>query len=462
VVWNFILYLLYGLAFFTLGVAILSRDIKLSEMGIARIIWLLAVFGIVHGFHEWLELLEQLKPDIKTAPFSLIRLGVVSISFLFLFYFGLFLNIITLYGDQALKTTPQIVKGLVGLAAMSVAAVAAFLDFGSGTDIYTRQLLAFPGGLLSGIGLIKYSRVVRSFSKAVATNFILAGTFMICYAFLTGLMPSDVIVPYLNVKIVLFRGASAFLIMFFTIRGLSVFSLEQRKLINEKLLRFSQSEKLTSMGIMAAGIAHEINNPLTNVSLNAEMLKDLVGEDDKIIRKIKAIERNADRASRIAKELLHFSREKETALLPTDINHILTSTKNLLKNQELSSIIELKLQSVPKIMGIPWKLEEVFINLLMNSSDACTKGDRIVIETMLDDGHVVVTITDSGHGILPKNIPKVFDPFFTTKEVGKGTGLGLSVCYNIIQQHGGEISLASKFQAGTVVTVSFPVRPDDK
>jgi hypothetical protein len=188
VVWNFILYLLYGLAFFTLGVAILSRDIKLSEMGIARIIWLLAVFGIVHGFHEWLELLEQLKPDIKTAPFSLIRLGVVSISFLFLFYFGLFLNIITLYGDQALKTTPQIVKGLVGLAAMSVAAVAAFLDFGSGTDIYTRQLLAFPGGLLSGIGLIKYSRVVRSFSKAVATNFILAGTFMICYAFLTGVI----------------------------------------------------------------------------------------------------------------------------------------------------------------------------------------------------------------------------------------------------------------------------------
>jgi signal transduction histidine kinase len=461
VVGNFILYLLYGLAFFTLGVAILSRDIKLSEMGIARVIWLLAAFGIVHGFHEWLELLEQFNPNIKTPTFSLIRLGVVSISFLFLFYFGLFLNIITLYGDQALKTTPAIIKMLVGLSALSLTAVAAFLDSDSGTDLYTRRLLAFPGGLLSGIGLVKYSKIVRTFSKAVATNFILAGTFMICYAFLTGVVPSDVMVPYLNVKIVLFRGASALLIMLFTIRGLSVFSLEQRELVNEKLLRFSQSEKLASMGILAAGIAHEINNPLTNVALNAEMLKDLVGDDAGILKKINAIERNTDRATRIAGELLHFSREKETDLLPTDINHILTSTKNLLKNEQLSVIIQLKLQNVPEIMGIPWKLEEVFINLLMNSIDACTKEDSIVIETMHDDGHVVVKITDSGHGILPKNIPKVFDPFFTTKEVGKGTGLGLSVCYNIIKQHGGKISFASKVKKGTIATVSFPVIPHD-
>lgn len=458
-IWNFILYLLYGLAFFTLGVAILSRDIRLSELGIARIIWLLAIFGIVHGFHEWLELLEQLNPDIKTPTFSLIRLIVVSISFLFLFYFGLFLNIITLYGDLALKTTPKIVKMLVALSALSLAAVAIYLDLGSGADIYTRQLLAFPGGLLSGVGLVKYSRVVRAFSRDVATNFILAGSFMICYAFLTGIVPSDLIVPYLGVKIVFFRGLSALLIMFFTIRGLSVFSLEQRELVNEKLLRFSQSEKLTSMGILAAGIAHEINNPLTNVSLNVEMLKDLVGDDDKIIRKIKAIERATDRASRIAKELLHFSREKETALFPTDINQVLTSTTNLLKNQELSSIIRLNLSDVPEIMGIPWKLEEVFINLLMNSIDACTNQDSITIETLLHSGYVIVTITDTGHGILEENMSRVFDPFFTTKDIGKGTGLGLSICYNIIKQHSGEISLTSNVHEETIVTVSFPVIP---
>jgi signal transduction histidine kinase len=249
--------------------------------------------------------------------------------------------------------------------------------------------------------------------------------------------------------------------MFFTIRGLSVFSLEQRELVNEKLLRFSQSEKLTSMGILAAGIAHEINNPLTNVSLNVEMLKDLVGDDVRITRKLTSIERNTDRAVRIAKELLHFSREKETALEPTDINHVLTSTTNLLKNQELNSIIGMKLHDVPKIMGISWKLEEAFINLLMNSIDACTKEDSIVIESFSHSGYVIVTITDTGQGILEENVSKVFDPFFTTKEIGKGTGLGLSVCYNIIKQHGGEISLTSSVEKETKVTVSFPVIPYD-
>jgi signal transduction histidine kinase len=449
------------LAFFTLGVAILSRDIRLSELGIARIIWLLAVFGIIHGFHEWLELLEQLKPDIKTSNFSLFRLVVVSLSFLFLFYFGLFLNIITLYGDQALKTTKRSVKLSIGILALSLILIAVYFDLGSGNDINTRRFVAFPGGLLSGFGLVLYSRVVKTFSRNVAINFIFAGSFMICYSLLSGIVPSDVIVPFLHVKIILFRGLSAFLIMFFTIRGLSVFSLEQRELINERLQRFSQSEKLTSMGILAAGIAHEINNPLTNVSLNVEMLKDLTRDDERITNKLNAIERNTIRASRIARELLHFSRDRETAFEPIAINQIIVSTKNLLKNQKLDSIIHLKLQEIPDIMGMSWKLEEVFINLLMNSIDACTKEDSIEVETFQKNDRIMVVITDTGYGIDKDDIFKVFDPFYTTKEIGKGTGLGLSVCYNIIQAHGGEISIVSSKNGGTIATVSFPVMPAD-
>jgi len=460
-VWNFILYLLYGLAFFTLGVAILSRDIRLSELGIARIIWLLAVFGIIHGFHEWLELLEQLEPEVKTYSFSLFRLAVVSISFLFLLYFGLFLNIITLCGDNALQITPKMVKALVGVSALLLILVAAYFDVGTGKDTNTRMFVAFPGGLLSGIGLVIYSRTVLAFSKNVALNFILAGTFMVCYAFMTGVVHSHAIIPFLGIKVVFFRGLSAFLVMFFTIRALSVFSLEQRELINEQLLRFSQSEKLTSMGILAAGIAHEINNPLTNVSLNVEMLKDLVERNAKVDKKLNAIERNVERASRIAKELLHFSREKETALELININDVIESTKNLLNNQPLSAIIQLRMQSIPQVLGISWKLEEVFINVLMNSIDACTKEDSIEIETFQDANSVVVEFTDTGSGIGEEDILKVFDLFYTTKEIGKGTGLGLSVCYNIIKQHGGDISLLSSKQGGTIVTITFPVASDD-
>ncbi len=337
---DFILYLLYGLAFFTLGVAILSRDVRFSELGIARIIWLLGFFGIVHGFHEWLELLEHLVPAIQTPLFSLFRLIVVGISFLSLLYFGVFLNIITFYGDQALKITPKVVKALIGIFSLSLIVAAISFDIGSGTDVTTRIFVAFPGGLLSGIGLIMYSRTARTFSKNVAINFIFAGTFMVCYAVLSGLVPSNVIMPFVGVKIVLFRGVCAFLIMFFTIRALSVFNLEQREMINEKLLRFSRSEKLTSMGVLAAGIAHEINNPLTNASLNLEMLRDLVSSDERINKKVDAIERNLNRASNIASELLHFSRNVETELEPTDINHVLKSSCDLLKNEKLSSIIK--------------------------------------------------------------------------------------------------------------------------
>lgn len=257
--WGFILHLLYGLTFFTLGVAIFSRDIRLSELGIAKIIRLLAVFGIIHGFHEWLELLELLFPAIGDSNFKAIRLAVVSLSFLPLLYFGLFLNIITLRGDQALSKTPPLVKALVGVLALSILLFAAYLDLDSGRDTNTRILVAFPGALLSGIGLVCYSRTVRTFSHSTATNFILAGGCMIGYAVVAGLVPSDVLVPIVGVKIILFRGLCAFFIMFFTITALSLFNIEQRELIREQLQRFSQSEKLTSMGILAAGIAHEIN-----------------------------------------------------------------------------------------------------------------------------------------------------------------------------------------------------------
>lgn len=454
---NFLLYLLYGLAFFTLGVAILSRNTRFSELGIAKILWLLAVFGIIHGFHEWLELLEQLNPEIKTVPFYHLRLIVVSTSFLFLLYFGLFLNIITLYGDQALGKTPDLIKLMVGISALMLILGAIYFDLDSGTDINVRRFIAFPGGLLAGIGLIIYSRTVRSFSVKVAGNFIVAGICMIFYALFTGIIPSDFIIPLFDIKIILLRGGSAFLIMFFTIRALSVFNLEQRKLFNEQLQRFAQSEKLSSLGVLAAGIAHEINNPLTNVSLNLEMLKDMVGGDEKINKKLDSIDRNVNRASTIAKELLHFSREKETALEPTDLNQVIKSTKNLLKNQSNSPDIKMRLNDIPKVMGIAWKLEEVFINLLMNSIDACEEEDSIEIETSLNDTSVQVMITDTGHGISDDIISQVFDPFFTTKEIGMGTGLGLSICYNIIKQHGGEITLMSSEQGGAIMTTAFPV-----
>lgn len=460
--WSFVLYLLYGLAFFTLGIAIFSRDISLSELGIAKILWLLAAFGIIHGFHEWLELLELLFPEAKGDAFRSFRLVIVTLSFLCLLYFGIFLNIISIGGEQALQNTPRTTKIAVGMAVLALALVAARLDFSRGGDTLTRFLLAFPGALLSGIGLILYSKVVRPLSRHVAINFIAAGVCMMVYSALTGLISSATLVPVVNVQVIVFRGLSALLIMVFTIRALSVFNLEQSQLVSDKLKRFSQSEKLTSMGILAAGIAHEINNPLTNIALNAEMLRDLIGDEVRAQRKLQAIERNIERASRIAKELLHFSREKETAMERLDLNRILLAAQHLLRSQPKGRIISLELGEIPGIQGISWKLEEVFINLLLNSLDACDQAGQVTVATSRRDGKVVATITDNGHGIAEEHLGKVFDPFFTTKEVGKGTGLGLSICYNIVRQHGGTLELASRVGGGTVVTAIFPEAPDEQ
>jgi len=461
-VWNFVLYFLYGLAFFTLGVAILSRDIRLSELGIARIIWLLSAFGISHGFHEWLDLLFLVAPEVQSPAFTFFKLALAGISFLCLLYFGIFLNFITFKGDQALKTTPVAIKTLIGAIVLFMISFAFLLDCSSGREMYLRLLVAIPSGLLSGIGLIMYARTVRPISRNVAMNFILAGSTMVCYALASGPLPTFVVIPLLGMKIVLIRGLCALLITYFTIRALAVFSLEQREIINDKLLRFAQSEKLASLGILAAGIAHEINNPLANVSLSVESLRDLVQGDERIYKKLHAIERNTERAAKIAKELLHFSREKETALEPTDINQVITNSCHLLRNQKMSSIIRFNLQDVPRINAIAWKLEEVFINLLINCLDACSEGDSIDVETVCRNDHVMAIISDTGRGISAENLANVFDPFFTTKKIGKGTGLGLSVCYNIIKQHGGEISIQSSELGGTVVTVTLPVMSDEK
>ncbi len=141
----FLLHLLYGLTFYTLGVAILSRDLRLSELGIARIIWLLAAFGIIHGCHEWLELMEILFPQHAGSGFPIIRLAVVGLSFLCLLYFGLFLNIIRVFGDKSLRSTRPSIKAGAALAVLVLLVIAARLDFGRG-DYATRLLIALPGG----------------------------------------------------------------------------------------------------------------------------------------------------------------------------------------------------------------------------------------------------------------------------------------------------------------------------
>jgi len=222
-----------------------------------------------------------------------------------------------------------------------------------------------------------------------------------------------------------------------------------------------QSEKLSSIGLLAAGVAHEVNTPLTGVSSYTQMLLGMVPETDPKHALLQKMQRQTDRASNIVGNLLNFSRtgsSEEFAVV--EINKLLNDTLQLLEPQLRKSNIEILkdyAKTSPKILGSGGKLQQVFTNLILNARDAMLDGGTITLKTFVEPtGQVIVEVTDTGEGIPAENLKKVFDPFFTTKEVGSGTGLGLAVSYGIIQEHSGSIEAKSEPGAGATFCLGFP------
>ena len=314
--------------------------------------------------------------------------------------------------------------------------------------------------MITGFGLILYSRTVRHISRRGSLSFVGAGISVACYGVLAGLIASGSSPPIIGGPIELYRGLSALIIMFFVMDALYTFDIERKLQIEERLQRFAQSEKLHSLGQLAFGVAHEINNPLGNVSINAELLRDDLQNDRNFTdyeKRLTAIERNVERASKITKELLFFSTNKESDYQPTDINELLTSTLDLLGSRRKTYAINTHFTAAKTIPAIPWKLEEVFLNVIINAMDSMPNGGTINIATSYSNDNLLVKIKDNGPGIDSKDLPHVLDPFFTTKEVGKGTGLGLSICFGIMEMHGGSIKLNSTPNRGTEVVLAFPI-----
>ncbi|MBV9242036.1 MAG: PAS domain S-box protein, partial [Acidobacteria bacterium] len=222
-----------------------------------------------------------------------------------------------------------------------------------------------------------------------------------------------------------------------------------------------QSEKLSSIGLLAAGVAHEVNTPLTGVSSYTQMLLGMIPETDPKHALLQKMQRQTDRASNIVGNLLNFSRagnaEEFTEL---DINKLLNDTLQLLEPQLRKSNCEIVKNygdDLPAIYASGGKLQQVFTNLILNARDAMISGGTITLTTKADNtGDLVVEVSDTGEGIPEENLSKVFDPFFTTKGVGNGTGLGLAVTYGIVQEHAGTIEVQSREGRGTTFRLVFP------
>jgi len=224
--------------------------------------------------------------------------------------------------------------------------------------------------------------------------------------------------------------------------------------------RLLQSEKLASIGQLAAGVAHEINNPMGVILGFAQGIVKTLPEDDPLRKPLTTIEKESLRCKRIVQNLLDFARYSEPTPQLTHINELIDTSCDLVKHQiSLQNVRLVKGYdlALPAIMADPNQLQQVFINIMLNAYQAMPDGGTLHITTKMVGSELQVIFADTGTGIPPENVQNIFDPFFTTKEVGEGTGLGLSVSYGIIKAHGGDIEVESQVGKGTTFVIKLPL-----
>jgi two-component system, NtrC family, sensor kinase len=243
-------------------------------------------------------------------------------------------------------------------------------------------------------------------------------------------------------------------------------SMAQAVSEREELLKLStrqqlgRTEQLASVGRLAAGVAHEINNPLVGVLTFADMMREKENLDEQDRQDLEVIIRETKRVREIVRGLLDFARETPSNKTQLNVNDVLRQTVKLLGKREAFQsiyIVEDLAESLPLVSGDKSQLQQVFLNLTLNACEAMPQGGTLMVSTAAGDNKIVVKVTDTGAGIKRAHLDQIFEPFFTTKPVGKGTGLGLSVSYGIIQQHGGTLEVESEVGKGSTFTISLPM-----
>jgi signal transduction histidine kinase len=247
-------------------------------------------------------------------------------------------------------------------------------------------------------------------------------------------------------------------------------TLERLKSTQAQLL---QAEKLSAIGQLVAGVAHELNNPLTSVIGFAQLLEsewrsgDAARSTEAIGQDLRRIAEESGRAASIVRNLLAFARRQTAARVPQDITDLVQRVLALRTYEFRLNSIELVTEfepNLPTLIADGGQLQQALLNLVLNAERAMRGRPirRLVVGARMDRraGAVELSITDTGHGIDHANLNRIFDPFFTTRDVGEGTGLGLSICYGIVRDHGGQIAVSSKVQVGTTFTILLPARTD--
>lgn len=220
-----------------------------------------------------------------------------------------------------------------------------------------------------------------------------------------------------------------------------------------------QADKLSSIGLLAAGVAHEVNTPLAVISTYAQMLAKQISGDDQKSKLLEKIAKQTFRASEIVNSLLNFSRTSTTDYVEVDLNKLVRETYSLIEHQmqttQITTVLDVS-SDLLLVKGNSGKLQQVFLNLFLNARDAMPAGGSLRIRAWAEDQMARVEVHDTGCGIEPENLARIYDPFFSTKAAKKGTGLGLAVSYGIIREHSGTIDVTSKVDSGTTFRLNLP------
>lgn len=238
--------------------------------------------------------------------------------------------------------------------------------------------------------------------------------------------------------------------------------------LEESQAQLLQVQKVASVGQLAAGVAHELNNPLMVILGNTQLALRMLTRTQQPIEKLRpeltellqALDQESHRSKTIVSNLLDFVRVRPPAQVPTDLHSLLEESLKLVEHQASLQSVEVERRyapSLPKVLVDPPQIKQVLLNVTLNAVQAMPNGGKLTFETSATEGVVRVDVRDTGVGISEDQIAKIFDPFYTTKDPGKGTGLGLFICYGIIERHKGTIRAASKAGEGTTLTIELPL-----
>ena len=364
------------------------------------------------------------------------------------------------------------------LAAAAPRALRRHVHLQIGLDLLVLTLLLQQTGGVGNPCVLFY--LFHAFIAALVLSrraaFVVAGVVLLCVAGL-GLGQLEGVVPvaathlaWVDIGRIGRAGFAVWFGVFALTVGVSVYfvdtivtKLREREDELRRLARqLGQSEKLASIGTLAAGVSHEINNPVAVIQSKVQILRYRIADGDPgdvLLKELEVIEKHTQRIAQITKGLLTFSKEAPLAFVPLAVNPLVEEAIDLVRVpfQQAGQGVEAELDATdPRIQGSANHLLQVFVNILLNARDASPSGSVLRVRTRAGEGRVTVTFADQGAGIAPENLAKIFDPFFTTKDVDKGTGLGLAITHGIVQNHRGTIEVESDVGRGTTFHVHLP------